>query len=720
VGYDGTQVTEGLRGFHLAIDFNDTYVTIDDVATDVVEGSFLSSVGQTAFFAVQVDANSIVIDGAILGATLGASGAGDLCSITFHGRPVGDGISPVTFVELVVRDPDNMAIPFTATPGQIELDNTPPHVPTLAPEPTYTKGTTNTLYWSDESASGAVGYCCECSENTSFDPLAGTSGCTPYTQFLFVGLEDGHLYYYRVKTRDDLWNVSGWSGLRWSTQDDTAPVTQAGPLAPYRNATTFNIPFTASDATSGVQYVRLFYQRNGGGYSQYNGTYITSPIAFTASGEGVYDFYTIGADRVANIEAPPLVPDCTTEVDMTPPPAVVDFRADPGHNKIHLSWTSPASLASPVEGTLIVRKSWGIGAYPEYDDWGPPAGYPMSPTGGFVVALVPGSGPQTYDDTSFTDNNRNVYYYQAFARDMAGNYSGSAPTARDRSTSYWLADVAEPTGTPGTYDGIVEYYDKIILSYSYSTVEGSPFYVNEMDVGPTDDNSRFGIPDTDNAIEFEDLMIVAMNYGRVNPAGRVVVPVLAGRDVGAPLGLALGLVGGAYEAGGEITVDLTLVGNLGDVKGASVALEYDPLVLALKSVTAGRGLAERSDDVFFYSSPVEAADGDVGIDLALLGTGAAIGGSGTLATLTFDVLSAEPATIGLRAARVRGVENERLGCAKASLSLGSGSEAVAFRLEQNAPNPFNPKTTIAFSIPNESEVSLDLRPARAPSRGRRA
>jgi hypothetical protein len=705
VMYDGTAVTEGLRGFHLAIDYDETLVNVVDLDTDVWEGSFLSHIGGTAFYAVRVDANTIVLDCAILGDTPGAFGTGNLCTITFTGLEPYDGVSPVHFADVTLRDVDNHPIAYTVDDGAIHVDNTAPPAPTIYPEPEFTQGTTNTVSWTDMSAYGGVGYCCECSENPSFVPLHGTTGCTPFTIFTFTDLDDGVLYYYRVKCRDMWWNTSDWSfPLTTSTQDDSPPVTAAGPLNPYYNTVSFNVPFAASDATSGVQYVELYYQVNGGGYVKYGGTYTTSPIAFVAPGQGVYDFYTIGTDNVGNIEAAPLVPDCSTEIDLTPPAAVVDFVAAPGHNKIHLSWTVPTLRAAPVEGTLIVRKPWGVGAYPEYDDWGAPAGYPAHQADGTVVAFVPGTGSKTYTDTGFTDGTRNVYYYTAFARDAAGNYSAAASTAQDRATSYWLADVDEITGTPGVYDGLVDYYDKVILSGCYWTQHGSPFYEHEMDVGPTDDWSRFGIPLTDNWVNFEDLMVLAMNYGRVSPLGKVIVPALAGGlNTGGPR-LALVHVGGSFAVGEEIAVDLVLAGSPCDAKGISAAVSYDPALLALETITPSDGIAGLGADGFFIWRLED--DGLVRVDLALLGTHRALGGSGALATITLSVLRAEPTGMGFGATAVRDVDNGEIAVACEALALGGETEELGWKLGQNAPNPFNPLTTVSFEVPERCDVRV--------------
>ncbi len=451
VQYDGSDVTEGLRGYHVELSWDDAIAFVGDVDVDVVEGDFLSGIGGTAFFAVDTQPGSVVIDGAILGGTVGAYGIGELFRITFTGQDVGDGVTLVEFSDIVLRDQDNMPILSSGIPGIIELDNTPPNVPVIDPEPEFTQGTTNYVTWSNESATGAVGYCIEASETPDFAVIVSTSGCTPFTWHTFTALTDGQIYYYRVKCRDDLFNTSDWSVVEHSTQDDSPPVTAAGPLPAYVNTVTFDVPFTEFDATSGTDFVWLYYRFNGSAYTQYGGTYQTSPITFTGTGEGVYDFYTVGVDNVTNIEQAPSVPDATVEVDLQPPDAVTDLEALPGHNRIHLSWNAPIFRAAPVEGTLIVRRRWAMGAYPEYDDVVPMSAYPAHPADGMVVAFIPGTGFQTYDDEVFHDGIRNIYLYTAFARDEAGNYSAAVGSAQDRSTSYWLGDVDENTSTSGVY-----------------------------------------------------------------------------------------------------------------------------------------------------------------------------------------------------------------------------------------------------------------------------
>jgi hypothetical protein len=250
-------------------------------------------------------------------------------------------------------------------------------------------------------------------------------------------------------------------------------------------------------------------------------------------------------------------------------------------------------------------------------------------------------------------------------------------------------------GVWGGYNGFVDDADINFLGGKYHQAPpGSPW--DEVDVGPTvhEAYSRVGLPKPDNFIGFEDLMIFAMNYGVVAPK---IVPLLP-ETAGEALALSLAEIS---TDGDEVHVALRLGGNTGEVKGISAMVTYDASQLEFVSARLSDAMVSPLAEVFFWSGT---EPGKVLVDLAVLGTGVAIGGSGDVAVLTFRALGGEYA-LGFEGAVIRGVENEDLTGELQGLEPRPGLP-TAFRLVQNVPNPFNPKTVVAYEVPQASEVTI--------------
>jgi hypothetical protein len=597
-----------------------------------------------------------------------------------------------------------------ATPdASTEVDTTTPQDPVMDPEPPYSPGTTNTVSWGPVTMRRSpVSYRAQRATDPDFNFGVESTTWIAETFYEFTGLTDGQIYYYRVLARDAALNESGWSNVVSSTQDTLPPTSTAGPLDPYQGDVTFDVPYTADDATSGIDNVELFYQLDGGGYSSY-GTFISSPISFTASGDGFYEFYTVATDSAGLVESAPVSADAGTTVDTVPPGEAVAIAAIPGHKKVEVTWTDPA--AADLFTLEIWRGLWHDGslnsAYPEYDDL-PGNSIPTRPldrdgadaSAEWVLLGTVTPGTQAYVD-SFIDYARGVYYYEIFPQDSAGSY-GAPALANGRATNYWLGDFSgSVVPFDGFYDGYVDDNDLISLKTTYSRSEGHPSYVNEGDVGPTETGSSKSIPLTDNVIDFEDLIIVALNYGMVGPLVAPALPELPETGAYGPLAFRLDVP--SSRVGGEMVVRLRMSGNEDQLKGASLILRYDPE--ALQWIRTVGNPALTSNGVFFTT--VSKEPGEVIVDFAALGRGRTIVGSGELAELVFVRKLSADAQITFRNGKVRGVENIRLFAEFEGQILEPGeSLPQVTRLLGARPNPFSGSTSIRYDLHEPKQVIL--------------
>ena len=227
-----------------------------------------------------------------------------------------------------------------------------PLAPTLMPEPPWTRGTENTLYW--ETTAPPPPYSSErlfelqWSRRPDFRAVLG-SLVTNEQHATAAPLGHNKDYHYRVRevmgyyANDAAANgVAGggpWSNIEWSIQDARAPNSKilwtSNPMHTQR--TVVPLEWASVESGSGFDFMRLYYCHEGGPLTRYPGKWepdasvkgtlayeevVTGHLAFdalVAAGEGSYDLFLSGVDQVKNIERISATPQMVLICDFTPP-----------------------------------------------------------------------------------------------------------------------------------------------------------------------------------------------------------------------------------------------------------------------------------------------------------------------------------------------------------------------------------------------------------------
>ena len=383
--------------------------------------------------------------------------------------------------------------------------------------------------------------------------------------------------------------------------------------------------------------------------------------------------------------------DGTVTIDYTAPTAIADLGAlqqktgNPAGQttNVKLTWTATEAGSS----VAIYRK--GFGGYPDYDDAGgvvptTPA-TPAAATGaGWTLAGTVAAPTATLTDLTGA---RDFYYYVAFITDGCGNVS-AVSNQTSGTLNYHLGDVSDGF-TACNGDNQVNTADISLLGAHYATTNavGGPFEC--LDVGPTTNNSVNGRPTTDHKVNFEDLILFAINYGTVSAPQMAAAPVAQAQDevwVEAP----------ASVVAGQTFTALVKMKGAGVVQGLSTQLGWDESVAEAEGVEAGDLMTSQNGVVF--------SAGHGNADAALLGVRAqGIAGEGVLAKVTFRALLSGKPAVTLASVDLRDAANRKL-----TPAAGVGSAPKETALMPVRPNPAPGRATVSFALSHAGPVELAL------------
>jgi YVTN family beta-propeller protein len=345
--------------------------------------------------------------------------------------------------------------------------------------------------------------------------------------------------------------------------------------------------------------------------------------------------------------------------------------------------TTPLAISWPAvpSGSTVEIYRAGFGHYPAYDGAGgaEPAvpGYPPDSTWTLVGAVQ--------DASTFVDNlgSRDAWYYVAFARDACGNVS-PVSVRTSGTLDYTLGDVTNGV-VRGAGDGTVTLADVSLLGAHYSARVAPGDSVAYLDVGPTTTGGVDGRPLTDGKLNFEDMMIFAINFEAVSPAPQAAAEPVAVRDDAFWLEAPEQVV-----AGGTCRVRVMGRGS-GAMQGFSLQLGWDAKVVEWVGVEPAPMVPGQGGVVF--GTPAGGVDG------ALLGAGRGLVGEGEVATAVFRAVANGPPHLRIAGVEARDARNR-------SLAVATIVRPTVTSLARPRPNPFSGTTTLSFALARGGEVEL--------------
>lgn len=482
---------------------------------------------------------------------------------------------------------------------------------------------------------------------------------------------------------DEGWHFTSWSdGVLTATRQETNVTADLSVTASFA-INTYTLTYLAgpNGSISGVSPQTVQHGANGStvtavanaahhftSWSDGVTTAARTDLAVTAS-------LTVTASFAANPAVPPITALAATQVKTA-------NDAD-GTTRVTISWP-----ALPAGSTVQVWRA-PFGNYPEYDDPTPvpgavpglPSGTPSAP---WVLTDVTASG-QTDEVAT-----RDIWYYVAIVTDLYGTVSPVSNLAGGV-LNYHLGDVTNGV-TPGTGNNSVDIADVSLLGAHYGISGAAVNAWNYLDVGPTTNRTTDGRPLTDNRIDFEDLVMFAINYMSVSAPQSSAHPALVAASAD-ELRLDVPSTAGT---GGPVVARLGMQGT-GAVQGFSARLAWDPSVVRFASAAP----AEMVDEL-----GAVLLSGEPGVvDVARLGAGG-LAGEGAIANVVFERVGPGDPNIRIETVLARGSANQSVAIVYRNERLPVVPSVTA--LGRIAPNPFRANASLAFDLARPGPVDLTV------------
>ena len=361
-----------------------------------------------------------------------------------------------------------------------------------------------------------------------------------------------------------------------------------------------------------------------------------------------------------------------------------------GTTKVTLAFTAPGG------GTTVEVWRKGFGSYPLYN---------LAPGTGSAPTL-PGSYPPAgwtltgVTVTGQTDQpaSRDFYYYAAYAKDACTGVS-AVSNMTNGTLDYHLGDWSDGI-TAGQGDNTVNTADASLLGAHYGAAGGALSGFEYLDVGPTTSGTTNGRPNPDGLVDFEDLVMLAINYA---PNVSLVTKVSPAMTHSAPAGLhavdALMVADpGTVSAGQVFDVPVMLNGS-GDLLALSMTLGWNSAVVTPIDVSAGDLLASQGGIVM---SP-----GPGRADATLLGPTTGMNGQGPVAVVRFRAIAAGVPRVSIASVVGRDLANQNVAVAVQN-PLAVQSVVHSTELFPVAPNPSRGSSLLLFSLAKQGPVDLSI------------